>query len=244
VLSHDLWAGRFGADATIVGRSITLDDEPARVIGVMPAGFDFPRGTDLWTPAVPVLASAGEGWKTDALRTVGVFYLVGRLRDGAPTHALAGELSAIARRTQGEAGGPVRHRRTAFADYFYGPARRRARPLPTAVGVLLLIACVNVSGLMLTRSALRARDSAVRLALGASRAPSRGGPRKPCDRQRGWRARLGRRLVGDGGAGGAGAGRRARAEGRDAQSNGGDGEPAHGRRRGDDLRRGSHAPGA
>jgi putative ABC transport system permease protein len=171
VLSHDLWAGRFGSDATIVGRTITLDDEAARVIGVMPAGFDFPRGTDLWTPAVPVLASAGEGWKTDTLRTVGVFYLVGRLRDGAMSSALAGELSAIARRTQGEAGGPAFDIvATPFADYFYGPARPALWAALAAVAVLLVIACANVSGLMLTRAALRARDSAVRMAMGATRA--------------------------------------------------------------------------
>ena len=170
VISHELWAGRFGSDPAILDRAITLDGEPARVVGVMPVGFDFPRGTDLWTAAVPVLASASEGWKTNALRTVGVFYLVGRLREGVSASASETEVSGLARRLHQDAGSaPFDMVATPFNDFFYGPTRPALWAALAAVVVLLVIACANVSGLMLTRASLFARDSAVRLALGASR---------------------------------------------------------------------------
>ena len=168
VLSHELWAGRFGSDPAIVDRTITLDGEPARVVGVMPVGFDFPRGTELWTAAVPVLASASEGWRTNALRSVGVFYLVGRLRDGVPAVAAQAEISALARRHQ-DGSTPFDLVVTPFTDFFHGPARPALWAALAAVAVLLVIACANVSGLMLTRVSLFTRDSAVRLALGANR---------------------------------------------------------------------------
>jgi predicted permease len=172
VMSHRLWARRFGSDPAIIGRTIRLDNEPTRIVGVMPLSFDYPRGVELWAPLAPGLSAAAEAMKTDVLRSVGVLYLIGRLRPGVTIAAASQELSAIAAGAAG--GGPVmnagaRVELQPFLDHVIGPTRPALWVLLGAVAVLLCIACANVSGLMLTRIALRDRDRAVRQALGASR---------------------------------------------------------------------------
>jgi putative ABC transport system permease protein len=171
VLSHARWSARFGGDREVVGKVITLDDTPFTVAGVMPPGFDFPRGTDVWTPVVPVLAADATGWNPRTLESVAVLLAVGRLRDGVTADAAGEELDAIAARIERE-GGTRRFAPavviTPFLDYSLGPVRRALWVLFGAVGVLLLIGCANVSGLMLTRAAVRRRDQAIRLALGAT----------------------------------------------------------------------------
>jgi putative ABC transport system permease protein len=171
VLSHGMWAARFGGDRDVVGRVITLDESPFTIAGVMPQGFDFPRGTDVWTPVVPVLAASPQGWQPKTLESVAVLFAIGRLRESVTSEAARDELDAIAARIEREGGA---HRFasavviTPFLDYSLGPVRRALWALFGAVAVLLLIGCANVSGLMLTRAAVRRRDHAVRLALGAT----------------------------------------------------------------------------
>ena len=172
VINHGTWLQRFGGDPNIVGKTITLDGESVEIVGVMPEGMDFPRGADFWAPVVPILAhSTPQG--TSALDRVGVFYVIGRMRPDLDARRLAIEVDAI--EAQLDRADPGRLEwgssavATPFLDHVFGPIRPALRVLWAAVGVLLLIACANVSGLMLTRVSRRQHEHGIRLALGATR---------------------------------------------------------------------------
>jgi putative ABC transport system permease protein len=171
VLSHKAWVTEFGADRSVIGTTLRLA-QPTTVVGVMPEAFDFPRGTDFWTPVVPILADSAHGWHTDALENVGVLFVVGRLRHGATPEMAAAELDHVAQQLDRDG---FAHRFgtgvvvTPFLDYLVGSVRQVLWALFAAVALLLMVGCANVSGLMVTRASLRRREHAVRLALGASR---------------------------------------------------------------------------
>ena len=80
VLNHGAWVRRFGADPNIVGTRVTLDGGPVEIVGVMPRGVDFPRGAEFWVPVVPCSRLGHAAEYRRLLDTLGVFYVVGRVR--------------------------------------------------------------------------------------------------------------------------------------------------------------------
>lgn len=171
VLSHATWVRRFGGDPQIVGTRMTLDGQQVEIVGVMPAGVEYPQGAEFWVPVVPVLAT-GTPPNTSALDTLGVFYVVGRVRPDLAMPKVRAEIDAIEARLDAADAGRLEWGSTAvvtpFVDHVFGPVRPALRVLWVAVAVLLLIACANVSGLLLTRVARRRHEQSIRLALGAT----------------------------------------------------------------------------
>jgi putative ABC transport system permease protein len=170
ILTHKEWVHRFGSDPDIVGRVLTLDKRPHTVVGVMPRDFDFPRGTDVWVPVVPILTRLTKASKDgfDLLEHLRVLHLVGRMRPGVSLDTARADLDLVAARKTDVNNKTRRTHVVPLLDHLLGPVRAGLWWLMGAGVVLLLVACANVSALTLSRSALKRREHAVRLALGAS----------------------------------------------------------------------------
>jgi putative ABC transport system permease protein len=169
VLSHGLWERQFGADANLVGERILLDGEPHLVVGVMPAGFEFPvfnfKG-EAWTPLVYAPGTLRDG--TPRGSAVGI----ARLTAGADVAAAQAELDLLAHRLAAEfpeTNHSVGYRVVAMRELGAREMRPALYALFGAVAFVLLLACANLANLLLARGIGRQRELAIRAALGASR---------------------------------------------------------------------------
>jgi putative ABC transport system permease protein len=169
VLSHRAWRERLGGDPAVVGRTIELNGRPARVVGVMPARFAFPNGdVELWTSVRWDPAARSEVY----FRRAHWMRAVARLAPGVTREQADAQLQAVAAQLMREH--PETNTRmgaglTPLHEFLVGSTRTPLLVLLGAVAILLLIACVNVGNLLLVNASGRARETAVRLALGAGR---------------------------------------------------------------------------
>lgn len=171
-LSDGLWRQRFGADPSVVGTPVVLDGKPYTVVGILPAGFRLPREEQLTAAAdvfVPLRVTVG--WVGDHNNEA-----VGRLREGVTLEQARAELDALQGQV-GEIATKAAHEPvslvsvvTPLSEHVVGTSRRGLLVLLAAILSVLLIACFNLANLSLTRTLGRLRDTAVRSALGASRA--------------------------------------------------------------------------
>ena len=164
VISFGLWSRRFGADPSLVGSVVTVDDRPLRIVGVMPAGFRPPQPAEIWMPLD--FADIGSNRRAHFLRPVG------RLEPGITREQAQAAMDVVARRLEQQypatsAGWSLRLE--PLEEQLVGSLRTPLWVLFGAVACFLFMACANVASLLQARASSRSAEIAIRSAIGASR---------------------------------------------------------------------------
>src|SRR6266568_3869638 len=165
VLSYGAWQGRFGGDTHVLGRQLIMyeDGVPYTIVGVMPQGLDYPRGTDFWTPVSAAIPPKGLPFVS--------LHVIGRLAPRATITDARAELTTFFGRAEASPWGrDLRGVVQTLPRLVLGDVRPALFVFAAASGLLLLITCINVASLLLVRGVGRFREIAVRTALGAGRA--------------------------------------------------------------------------
>ena len=167
VISYGLWQRRFGGDKAVLGRKVSLDDEPFTIVGVMPPQFRYEE-SQAWFPFPFDF--------TKLARDGRAYLIVGRTGSNTTEQQVNAALANLARQNEQDFGGTNQEYAgraiylQSLGQYYFGPVRRALFILLGAVGLVLLIACANIANLLLARSMSRTHEIAIRNAMGASRA--------------------------------------------------------------------------